>query len=243
MLTVKPARVDEIISRLYSYRVIPGLPMPRPSRHLDRALVAAGRELYPLHGCAGLTIRQVAEAAEVNIGMFHYHFGTREAFLRAVMQSAYEEMFAQLTVVAGRESSLRASLGAALRVLGRFLQTNRALIGRIVADALGNHAVARDFLKDNLPRHFRVILGLIAAGQAAGEFRAVSPAQALAFCAGALAMPILAGGALVDSGTLDAGLASELRLHVLSDDALEERIDLALAALTRPPAGLPGESS
>ena len=70
--------------------------MPRPSRHLDRALLAAGRELLPALGCSGLTIRQVAEAAGVNIGMFHYHFRTRDVFLRAVMQSAYEEMFSQL---------------------------------------------------------------------------------------------------------------------------------------------------
>ena len=45
--------------------------MPRPSRHLDRALLAAGRELLPVYGCARLTVRQVAEAAGVNIGMFH----------------------------------------------------------------------------------------------------------------------------------------------------------------------------
>ena len=31
--------------------------MPRPSRHLDRALLAAGRELLPAHGCAGPHVR------------------------------------------------------------------------------------------------------------------------------------------------------------------------------------------
>jgi AcrR family transcriptional regulator len=214
--------------------------MPRPSRHLDRALLAAGRELYPHFGCAGLTIRQIAEAAGVNIGMFHYHFRTRDVFLRAVMQSAYEEMFLQLSVVAGREASLRATLGAALSVLGRFLLGNRALIGRILADALGGQPVARDFLKDNLPRHFRVLLGLIAAGQSAGEFRSMAPTHALAFCAGALAMPILMGEALADSDAF----ARELRSTVLTEQALDERIELALVALAAAPArtGHKGES-
>lgn len=205
--------------------------MPRPSRHLDRALLAAGRELLPAFGCSGLTIRQVAEAADVNIGMFHYHFRTREIFLREVMQGAYEEMFSQLSLGGERGASFVASLRASLRVLGRFLQENRALVGRILADALNGETVARDFLKDNLPRHVRVIMNLVKAGQSAGELRPMDPTQAFAFCAGALAMPILIGGVITESGALDADFARQLKAAVLTDRALDERIDLALAAI------------
>jgi AcrR family transcriptional regulator len=205
--------------------------MPRPSRHLDRALVAAGRELLPVHGCSGLTIRQVSEAAGVNIGMFHYHFRTREAFLRAVMQSAYEEMFSRLTLGIDKEASATANLRAALRVLGRFVQGNRALIARILADALGGEAIAREFLKDNFPRHLGVLLMLVAAGQRAGELRAMAATQAIAFCAGALVLPILVGGLIAESGALDAAFAEGLKADMLTERALDERIDLALAAL------------
>jgi AcrR family transcriptional regulator len=208
--------------------------MPRPSRHLDRALLAAGRELLPVHGCSGLTVRQVAEAAGVNIGMFHYHFRSREAFLREVMQAAYEEMYSQLSVGVAREATATANLRAAFRVLGRFLMANRALIARILADALGGETIARDFLRENFPRHVRVILMLVAAGQATGELRAMAPAQAFGFCAGALATPILMGGALAESGALDAAIARDLRKSILTDRALDERIDLALAALAAP---------
>ncbi|HQZ44476.1 MAG TPA: TetR family transcriptional regulator [Usitatibacteraceae bacterium] len=209
--------------------------MPRPSRHLDRALLAAGRELLPVFGCSGLTIRQVAEAADVNIGMFHYHFRTREIFLREVMQGAYEEMFSQLALGGERGAGFAESLRTSLRVLGRFLEANRALVGRILADALNGETVARDFLRDNLPRHVRAILGLVKAGQAAGELRAMDPTQAFAFCAGALAMPILIGGAVAESGALDAGFASQLQGAVLTDEALDERIDLAIAAIAAGP--------
>ena len=205
--------------------------MPRPSRHLDRALVAAGRELLPVHGCSGLTIRQVSEAAGVNIGMFHYHFRTREAFLRAVMQGAYEEMFSRLTLGIEKEASATANLRAALRVLGRFVQGNRALIARILADALGGEAIAREFLKDNFPRHLGVLLMLVAAGQRAGELRAMAATQAIAFCAGALVLPILVGGSIAESGALDAAFAEGLKADMLTERALDERIDLALAAL------------
>ena len=213
--------------------------MPRPSRHLDRALLAAGRELLPAHGCSSLTIRQVADAAGVNIGMFHYHFRTREAFLRAVLQEAYEEMFSQLTLATAGEAGRAITLRGALRVIGRFLLSNRALLARVLADALAGNAVARDFLRDNFPRHLRVVVGLVAAGQKSGELKPMAPMQAFAFCAGALGMALLVGGALADSDALDPAFRQALLGDVLTEAALDERIDLALAALAATEA-IPG---
>jgi AcrR family transcriptional regulator len=210
--------------------------MPRPSRNLDRALLAAGRALYPATGCAGLTIRQVCDAAGVNTGMFNYHFGTREKFLRAVMQQAYEEMFARFTLVTARPAAPAPEemLRAALRVLGRFVRDNRAFIARLLSDALAGEAVARQFVRDNLPRHARVIAGLVAEGQARGTLRPLAPAQAVGTIAGALAMPILAGGAIAESGVLPKAGARRLAGSVLSDAAIDERIDLILQALASP---------
>lgn len=205
--------------------------MPRPSRHLDRALLAAGRELLPVHGCSGLTVRQVADAAGVNVGMFHYHFASREAYLRAVLQGAYEEMFAQLTLSISGEANASANLRAALRVVGRFVRTNRALMARILADALGGDEISRDFVRDNFPRHLRVIVALVAAGQAAGELRKIAPMQAVAFCAGAIGAPVLIGGAIAESAALDPGERRQLEAGILSLKAIDERIDLAIGAL------------
>ncbi len=214
--------------------------MPRPSRNLDRALLAAGRALLPEVGCAGLTIRQVAEAAGVNIGMYHYHFKTREAFLRAVMQATYEEMFATFTleVAHPRGTSNAAHLRSLFRVLGRFLRDNRRFIGRVLADAVGGEPIAREFLRDNLPRHAKILAGLVAAGQQAGELRAMPVPQAVGFCAGALAMPILMGGAMADSGQLPEPFARQLAQALFSDKAIDQRIELALTALAKP-AGTP----
>lgn len=211
--------------------------MPRPSRHLDRALLAAGRELLPVHGCSGLTVRQVADAAGVNIGMFHYHFASRANYLRAVMQGAYEEMFAQLTLSLSNEATAGANLRAALRVMGRFVRANRALMGRILADALAGEEISREFVRDNFPRHLRVILALVAAGQAAGELRKMAPMQAVAFCAGAIGAPVLIGGAFAESAALDPGARRQLEAGILSQKAIDERIDLAILALATPAPG------
>jgi AcrR family transcriptional regulator len=205
--------------------------MARPSRNLDRALLAAGSELFPVHGCAGITIRQVADAAGVNIGMFHYHFGSREAFLRALLQQAYEGMFSHLTLETGRQLEPVAALRSAFRVIGRFARENRRFIVRVMADALSGEVVARDFMRENMPRHLGLIRGLLAEGQRRGAIRAMAPQQALAFCVGAIGSPILLGGAIADSAALTRAASRAIADALLTEDAIDERIELALAAL------------
>src|SRR6188472_1662401 len=101
---------------------------PRPSRNLDRALLAAGRALFPTRGCSGLAIREVADAAGVNLGMFHYHFKSREAYLRALLQTMYEEMYSQLTYQADDKLGPMEALRGALRFMGRFVRANRPFL-------------------------------------------------------------------------------------------------------------------
>ena len=217
--------------------------MPRPSRNLDQALLAAGRALFPERGCAGLSLREVADSAGVNLGMFHYHFGSREVFLRTLMQQAYEEMFATLTLEAGRDDDPVENLRAALRVLGRFLRDNRPFISRILADALSGEACARDFMRDNGPRHLAVLQKYAAEGQQAGTLQALPMPQLLGTCAGALAMPIIVGGAIAQSGALPPPAAKMLEATLLSDAAIDQRIDLVIAAISQQPAPTPRKKS
>ena len=205
--------------------------MPRPSRNLDRALLAAGRALLPQRGCAGLSVREVAEAAGVNLGMFHYHFKTRDAYLRELLQSMYEEMFSELTVTRDDAWGPVENLRAALRFLGRFLRANRPMLARVLADALCGDPVAIEFLRKNAPRHLGHLRALIELGQAQGILERMPVEQALGFCAGSLAMPIIFGGAVAESGGLAPRAAKGLEKALLSDAAIDQRIELALAAI------------
>ena len=82
--------------------------MPRPSQNIDQALLASGRALYPLHGCTGLSVRQICEHAGANLGMFHYHFRSKDNFLSTLLQTLYDEVFEQLQ----QKIALAQSLGA-----------------------------------------------------------------------------------------------------------------------------------
>src|SRR5947207_1340792 len=101
--------------------------MTRPSRNVDRLLLRAGRELFPETGVAQLSVRKVAIRAGVNPGMFHYHFGNKDLFVRQLLQELYDEMFASLELAASARLPGDA-LKAALNVLGRFARDNGTLM-------------------------------------------------------------------------------------------------------------------
>lgn len=225
LFIVRSQLVDCIIIRLYSSAVV------RPSRNIDELLLKAGRELLPQIGSRALSIRKLAARAGVNLGMFHYHFKTKENFVRALLQQIYEEMFSGLTFESRRSQLPHESLCAAMNLIARFMRDNRRLLVQTLGDALQGDAVARDFLRSNLPRHLAVIASLIAAGQAAGTLKQMPLPQAFGFMAGAVGAPILAGTAFAQGGFLPEELLEGFAQTLLSDAAIAQRVDLAICAL------------
>jgi AcrR family transcriptional regulator len=206
--------------------------MPRPSRNIDELLLQTGRELLAESGASALSIRRLTRQAGVNLGMFHYHFKSRENFIRTLLQQMYDEMFASLSVQVERQQTSYETLRSAVRVLARFGRDNRRLLLRISLDALNGEVLAAQFLQSNLPRHVQVIIGLIVAGQNEGVLRKLPVMQALAFLAGSVAAPILMGTAAVASGLIPAAVTAQLEAEMLSDEAIDQRIDMALHGLS-----------
>ena len=88
--------------------------MPRPSRNIDELLLRTGREVLAESGSRALSIRHLTQRAGVNLGMFHYHFKSRENFIRTLLQQMYDEMFASLSLQVEREASSHDSLRGAV---------------------------------------------------------------------------------------------------------------------------------
>jgi AcrR family transcriptional regulator len=208
--------------------------MPRPSQQIDQALLSSARKLFPAVGCAGLSVRALAEHAGVAPGMFHYHFGSKERFLRTLLAGVYEEMFGSLVAEAALPAEPVERLRAALGLLARFARANRQLLARLWLDAMAGEPVARDFFRDNAPRHIGLLLQLLGAGQSAGVIKPMPPLQGLAFLMGTVPMPMIFVAGLIDAGLSPPGGKAAFDAQVMSDEAIAARIDLALGALAAP---------
>jgi AcrR family transcriptional regulator len=210
--------------------------MSRPSQNIDDQLIAAGIALLPDTGCAGLSVRKLAEHAGVNLGMFHYHFKNKDNFIRVVLQRLYEGMFADLQLQAEAGGDPVDSLRAAVTVLGSFAREHRAMLLMLVSEAMQGEPLALQFLRENLPRHIGVIARLVLRGQAEGRIVDVPAPQLMPFMMGAIAGPVLAGGAIERHAALPPAFAALAQGALLSEAALSLRVELALRAITIVPS-------
>jgi AcrR family transcriptional regulator len=211
--------------------------MPRPSQQLDQALLRSGRALYPVLGSAGLSQRRLAEHAGVSPGMFHYHFASKDEFLRTLLQQLYEEMYAPLAASAGGDGPPLDRLQRALFGLAGFVREHRPLLVRLALDAGSGHAVVLQFLRDNAPRHLGVLLRLLKDAERAGHLKPLRhPLQRMALLMGTVVAPLLMAPAVAALGVAVPGPSVETQ--VCSDAAIGARIAFALAALRgeAPPA-------
>ncbi len=208
--------------------------MARPSRNIDQRLLDAGRELLPQTGCAGLSARRLTEHAGVNLAMLNYHFGSKDAFIRRLLDGIYDEMFAELTVQASAQGTALERLRASLRVLARFVHRNRPVLARIMADALNAEPVALEFLAANVPRHVKLLVKLVREAQRARALVRLPVPQVLAFVFGGSLLPVLFGTAVQSSRAVPLVLRLALDLQVMPLRAIEKRIDLALRGLAVP---------
>ena len=67
--------------------------MTRPSTNIDKKLLQAGKDLIPKTGFSGLKVRDVAKKAGANLGMFNYHFGTKDKYIEILIKEVYSEFF------------------------------------------------------------------------------------------------------------------------------------------------------
>lgn len=212
--------------------------MPRPSRRTDLKLIQAARELLPQSGASGLNLRAVARRAGVNLGMFHYHFGSKEAFIRRVLTDSYEEFFTTLTgqcVACHADDPLKALEAAAL-CMGRFARDNRALLHALSRDVLSNDRATVAFVRRNFTAHIGVLLELLSEAMARGRIAKMPLPTAMSFLAGAVAAPSLISEMAVRSAGngRSRALLDGFFKDVVSEEAIEMRVHLAIRALEMP---------
>jgi AcrR family transcriptional regulator len=204
--------------------------MPRPSQNTDQRLIQAARRLLPETGCSGLNLRQVAARAKVNLGMFHYHFKTKDEFVRRVLQEFYEEFFRDFELEAAQHATPLENLRAALFTFATFARDNRRLIFALLRDAMNGEKIVYDFLRANLNRHIAILLRLIRECQEKGELPAIPAPNVLVTLIASMNMPSIIGEGVRRSPASKGreAVLPILEAYVMSDSALAARLEFLL---------------
>lgn len=207
--------------------------MPRPKGNAELKLLEAGRALLEEGGLSAVTVRGVARRSGVNLGLFHYHFRTRDEFAKRLLQECYEDFFSKLEAESYGEGPPLERLRKALLVFGRHVRQNRGPLMWILQDAMRGDQVAIEHAKANIPRHLGVLSCLIEECRAAGVLRKVKLPTLLPFLLGGVNLPSLILTLLERAGAKKPFGMSVMDLEQvwLSDEGLGERVNLLLGAL------------
>jgi AcrR family transcriptional regulator len=176
-------------------------------------------------GLKAMSVRAVAAAAEVNLGSFVYHFGTREAFVYELVERWYAPLFADLQLSATGPDSLR----AVVLQLARWVAANGRFLALLLRDAAAGEAGVQRFLASLDQRHIALLLGLIQQGQRDGRLRPAEPTLQLMFLMGSLVLPILMVQGLQGIGP--KAFVAKLQQLAADPQAIETRLDWALRGL------------
>ncbi|NUM89309.1 MAG: TetR/AcrR family transcriptional regulator, partial [Bdellovibrionales bacterium] len=175
-----------------------------------------GEVLLRRQGAARLSVREVAAKAGVNLGMFIYHFGNKNEFIRQILQRIYAEFLEDLERMAGEKG-----LEAVLFRMAVFSRDNSRVILALLGDVLSREKTVLTFLKKNFTAHFSVLRGAIERHCHQKDLPLRDPDHAFRYLVGAAGIPNL----------LLAAIPPSIRPTPDSDESLRKRVKAAIAGL------------
>jgi AcrR family transcriptional regulator len=207
--------------------------MTRPSAHLDRKLLAAARAMLPETGLSGLSAREVARRAGVNVGMFHYHFGSKGAFVHRVLEEVYQDFLTSFSEAASGPGSARERLRRVLVAYAHFARRHRTIYSMMMRELLNGNGEMIAFARSNFPIHGGTLMRLMEECRREKAVRDLPAPLLTMFAMSSMGLPNVAATGFERSGQkkICGWSVKEFTDMVLSDEMIETRADMVLAAL------------
>jgi len=206
--------------------------MTRPTSGADIRLRAAGCRLLLEKGITRLSVRETCRAAGINTGIFHYYFGSREEFLKAVMKDIYSDFMANFQASISTGDTPRARLKNALVEVGKFARTIRPAAPMLFTDVLYGNKEAFAFMKENFTAHIGLITALVSECRPSSSLKQYSVPFIIGSLVPAMIFPALISGELRRKANKMCGLSmEEIIKETLSDSGIEARAEAAVRGI------------
>ncbi|WP_127718254.1 TetR/AcrR family transcriptional regulator [Halobacteriovorax sp. HLS] len=207
--------------------------MSRKSTHTDKKLFDQGRKLLIKKGASQLSVREVCDKAGVNLGMFNYHFGSKDKFIEKILLDIYESFLADFELV---ESDTKLdTLELQLTLMARFARDNRHLILVLLNDVLNGEKAVQKFAKSKMRKHFMILAKTLKSCQKSGEIIDAPIPLLLTQIAGSIGLSNLIPEVLSHLGinkVFDLGLKAVTN-KLITDEAIELRVKIVIQGIKK----------
>jgi AcrR family transcriptional regulator len=206
--------------------------MKQSTEGADQLMLGVARQIVRKEGWSALRIRDLVKQADVNLGMFHYHFQSKENFKKIVLQAFYEEFFQRFIVVSREGSDPLVQFRNSLVTLGIAARDERRLLLSLLRDVLNEDPEVMEMMESTVGRHVSVLRKLLKKCQKERKIVQIPASQALAFIMSSMNFPTLIGAAMEKRFlTLSKSWIQPYCKTVFSDEAIAQRVDFALRGL------------
>ncbi len=135
-------------------------------------LLAAATRLFAEKGFAGVSIRQLAEAAGVNSAMISYYYGGKEGLYEAVLITQYERLLKKFEAVAALEAPVDEKIRQYAEVIRLTHTADQPLMARLIQGELTSPTACMEkVVRNYTSRIARIVSGIVQQGVEDGEFR------------------------------------------------------------------------
>lgn len=135
-------------------------------------LLAAGTKLFAEKGFAGISIRQLADAAGVNSAMISYYFGGKEGLYEAVITVQYEHVLSQFEAIAATAAPVQEKIRMYAEVIRRNHMEDQPLMARLVQGELSSPTACMEkVIRKYTARLAQTVCGILREGIQAGQLR------------------------------------------------------------------------
>ena len=150
----------------------PGRPPAEDGPSTRERLLDRARELFALHGYAGVTLRKLAEVAKVNPALIHYYFGDKESLYEHAVGATVEPLLESVEAELDAPVDGAPAIGRVIRQHMRLIAANPWLPPLIMREVLLEEGRLRArFIKAFAGRGAGLLQQLIEREQAEGRFR------------------------------------------------------------------------
>lgn len=195
-------------------------------------MLVAGRSIIAAEGFGALTVRRLASEAGANLGTFVYHFKTRDAFVKELIEAWYAPVFSRITLAVDARGRPLERLRRAVLQLIDFGVDQEVFLARLLVAATAGEPAARRFVGSIAARHPRLLIKLIRAAQADRTLVRDNPLQILMFLAASVGLPRLLTTAWQGPPLFNAALSANLSRIARDRDRIVQRLDWALRGLS-----------
>ncbi|MDR1695720.1 MAG: TetR/AcrR family transcriptional regulator [Endomicrobium sp.] len=198
----------------------------------EQKIIDAGIALAKRYGISGFTVRQLCKKAKVNLGLFHYHFASRENFEKVVLKNLYGNFMKDFEINISKDMDSLKKLEAARSMLFDFVLKNSSIISGIIIEIFSGNADKFSFVKENFSKHAVLLYSIIEQGKKEKAFKDADTVSLLISAVAPVIVPIAAASVLGRViSKKDSAKISKLVSKLTDEKFIKERMELSLKGI------------